>query len=74
VGKAHLKLYLEQGDRMLEAIAFGKAAKSPQLRKRKTVRVAFTPQTEGTSIQLMVRDFKIIEESPIPLPGYNNPL
>lgn len=65
VGKTHLKLYLEQGDRMLEGIAFGRAAQSPMLRKKNlTLRVAFTPQInnfQGPSIQLMIRDFKILE-------------
>lgn len=65
IGKTHLKLYLEQGDRMLEGIAFGKAAQSPMLRKKDlTLRVAFTPQInnfQGQSIQLMIRDFKILE-------------
>lgn len=67
IGKTHLKLYLEQGDRMLEGIAFGKAALSPSLRKRDlTLLIAFTPQInnfQGQSIQLMVRDFKILEPS-----------
>lgn len=65
IGKTHLKLYLEQGDRMLEGIAFGKAAQSPMLRKKDlTLQVAFTPQInnfQGQSIQLMIRDFKIAE-------------
>ncbi len=64
IGKAHLKLYLEQGDRMLEGIAFGKASHSSMLRKKDlTLRVAFTPQInnfQGQSIQLMIRDFKIL--------------
>ena len=65
VGKAHLKLYLEQGDRMLEGVAFGKASQSSMLRKKNLkLRVAFTPQInnfQGPSIQLMIRDFKIVE-------------
>lgn len=65
VGKTHLKLYLEQGERMLEGIAFGRAADSPMLRKKNlTLRVAFTPQInnfQGPSIQLMIRDFKILD-------------
>ncbi len=65
ISKTHLKLYLEQGDRMLEGFAYGKAAKSSSLRKKEMVlRVAFTPQInnyQGQSIQLMVRDFKIVE-------------
>ncbi|MFQ5729658.1 MAG: single-stranded-DNA-specific exonuclease RecJ [Waddliaceae bacterium] len=65
VGKTHLKLYLEQGDRMLEGIAFGKAHLSPMLRKKNLVlEVAFTPQINtflGPSIQLLVRDFRIVE-------------
>ena len=70
IGKTHLKLYLEQGDRMLEGIAFGKAAASPMLRKRDlTLRVAFTPQVnnfQGPSIQLMIRDFQIVDPATIP--------
>lgn len=67
IGRAHLKLYLQQGDRMLEGIAFGKAAYSPALRKRDlTLQVAFTPQVinfQGPSIQLVIRDFRIVEET-----------
>ena len=66
VGKTHLKLYLEQGDRMLEGIAYGKAYLSPLLRKKNIIlEVAFTPQVNnflGPSIQLLIRDFRIIEE------------
>lgn len=66
IGKTHLKLYLEQGDRMLEGVAFGKAAQSPLLRKKDlTLRVAFTPQInnfQGQSIQLMIRDFQILND------------
>lgn len=66
VGKTHLKLYLEQGDRILEGLAFGKAALAPLLRKKDlTLRVAFTPQINmfqnKSSIQLMIRDFQILE-------------
>lgn len=64
IGKTHLKLYLEQGDRMLEGIAFGRARQSTLLRKKDiTLRVAFTPQIntfQGPSIQLMVRNFLIM--------------
>jgi single-stranded-DNA-specific exonuclease len=64
LSKTHLKLYLEQGDRMLEGVAFGKAGQSPVLRKKDlTLSVAFTPQInnfQGQSIQLMIRDFKIL--------------
>ena len=65
VGKTHLKLYLEQGDRVLEGVALGKAAHSPQLRKKNLkLRIAFTPQINKSSIQLLIRDFKVLEESP----------
>lgn len=63
VGKTHLKLYLEQGDRVLEGVALGKAAYSTQLRKKHLkLRIAFTPQINKSSIQLLIRDFKILEE------------
>lgn len=82
VGKTHLKLYLEQGDRVLEGVALGKAAHSPQLRKKNLkLRIAFTPQINKSSIQLLIRDFKILEEvssatfSPLPtLPLDSAPL
>jgi single-stranded-DNA-specific exonuclease len=64
VGKTHLKLYLEQGDRVLEGVALGKAAHSLQLRKKNLkLRIAFTPQINKSSIQLLIRDFQILEET-----------
>lgn len=72
VGKTHLKLYLVQksktlGDRMLEGMAFGKAALLPQLKKKNlTLRIAYTPQInyfQGPSIQLLIREIAIIDES-----------
>jgi single-stranded-DNA-specific exonuclease len=67
IGGTHLKLYLEQGDRMLEGIAFGMAERRSSLkRKNLTLRVAYTPQINRfhnkSSIQLLIRDFQIIEE------------
>lgn len=68
VGKAHLKLFLEQGERLLEGIALGKASCSPILRKKELlVRTAFTPQVDvfqtKSCIQMLIRDFKILGES-----------
>lgn len=64
IGKTHLKLYLEQNDRMLEGIAFGRARHSTLLRKKDIIlRVAFTPQIntfQGPSIQLMVKNFLVL--------------
>ncbi|MBS0635080.1 MAG: single-stranded-DNA-specific exonuclease RecJ [Verrucomicrobia bacterium] len=60
IGKQHLKLYLEQEDRMLEGIAIGQAHRLHDLQKKDlTLRVAFTPQVNGSSIQLLIRDFQI---------------
>ncbi len=66
IGGAHLKLYLEQGDRMLEGIAFGMADRRAQLRRKDlTLRIAYTPQINRfhnkSSIQLLIRDFQILE-------------
>jgi single-stranded-DNA-specific exonuclease len=66
VGKTHLKLYLEQNDRMLEGIAFGMAEKrSRLLKKNLTLHIAFTPHINNflnkSSIQLQVRDFQIVD-------------
>jgi single-stranded-DNA-specific exonuclease len=67
VGKTHLKLYLEQGDRVLEGVALGKAAHSIHLRKKNLkLRIAFTPQINKSSIQLLIKDFKILEDHSIP--------
>lgn len=64
VGKTHLKLYLEQGDRMLEGMAFGKANMLSTLKKKDLppLLIAFQPQInnfQGPSIQLLIRDIKI---------------
>jgi single-stranded-DNA-specific exonuclease len=65
VGKNNLKLFLEQDDRLLEGIAFGKAHLSSSLRKKNiNLEVAFTPQInifQGSSIQLLIKDIKILE-------------
>lgn len=64
VGKSHLKLYLEQGDRVLEGVALGQAFKSSLLRKKNLkLRIAFTPQINKSSIQLLIRSIKILEEN-----------
>jgi single-stranded-DNA-specific exonuclease len=62
IGTNHLKLYMEQRDRMLEGICFGMANRRKQIRKKNLLlRIAFTPQINTfqnkTSIQLLVRDF-----------------
>lgn len=63
VGTTHLKMYLEQDDRMLEGIAFNRAHLSSTLRQKGlSLMVAFTPQInyyQGYSIQLMIKDFMI---------------
>lgn len=63
----HVKLYLEQGDRILEGIAFGMAEKAKDLkRKDLTLRIAYVPQINRfknkSSIQLFIRDFQCVEE------------
>jgi len=66
VGKTHLKLYLEQNDRLLEGIAFGMAEKRSRLcKKNLTLHIAFTPHINNflnkSSIQLQIKDFQIID-------------
>lgn len=67
IGGSHLKLYLEQEDRMLEGIAFGMAERRHVLRKKDLkLRIAYTPQINRfhnkSSIQLLIRDFQILEK------------
>lgn len=60
IGKNNLKLYLMQGDRILEAIALGRGDLAPVLRKKNSLlQLAFTPQINKSVIQLFVRDFRI---------------
>jgi single-stranded-DNA-specific exonuclease len=67
IGENHLKLYLQQNGRMLEGIAFGMASLAPSLRRKNLkLLVAFTPQINTffqnqESIQLLIKDLKIIE-------------
>lgn len=66
VGKTHLKLYLEENDRLLEGIGFGMADKKPRLYKKNlSLDIAFTPHINNfhskSSIQLQIRDFRIID-------------
>lgn len=63
VGKIHLKLYLEQHDRVLEGIAFGLAERRHEiLKKNMKLRIAFTPYVNTflnkSSIQLLIKDFR----------------
>jgi single-stranded-DNA-specific exonuclease len=65
IGNNHLKMYVEQDDRMLEGIAFGMGDRRKELKRKKlNLRVAFTPQINNfhnkTSIQLLIRDIQII--------------
>ena len=51
IGKDHLRMYLEQEDRILEGVAFGKAHLAPLLkRKNMKLRVAFTPRSIPSKI------------------------
>lgn len=66
IGGSHLKLYLEQEDRMLEAIAFGMADRAVHLkRKHLTLKIAYLPQINRfhnkSSIQLIIKDFRILD-------------
>lgn len=66
IGGSHLKLYLEQDERMLEGIAFGMAKLRPQLNRRNlTLKIAYVPQINRfhnkSSIQLIIKDFQVME-------------
>lgn len=69
VGKYHLKLFLEQGDRMLEGIAFGLADRKEQIRRKNIMlQIAFTPHVNlflnKASIQLQIKDFQVLAPKP----------
>lgn len=63
IGKNHLKLYLEQNNRMLEGIGFGLSNQRNKLAKKNLqLQIAFTPHVNvflnKSSIQLLIKDFK----------------
>jgi len=66
VGKTHLKLYLQQNERILEGIGFGLSdARQKLCKKDLKLQIAFTPHVNiflnKSSIQLLVKDFKVKE-------------
>lgn len=66
VGKMHLKMFLEQGDRMLEGIAFNLADRRDEIRQKNLgLRIAFSPHINTfmskASIQLQIKDFQVRE-------------
>lgn len=66
IGKKHLKLSLEEGDRFLEGIGFNMAhKKSALMKKNLKLQIAFTPHINvylsKSSIQLQIRDFQVLE-------------
>lgn len=69
VGRKHLKLSFEEGDRFLEGIGFNMAHRKNSLtQKNLRLLIAFTPQINiylnKSSIQLQIRDFQILEQEP----------
>lgn len=65
VGKSHLKVFLEQNDRLLEGIGFGMALRKAELKKKNAkMRICFTPHIttymKKASIQLQLKDFKLL--------------
>lgn len=63
IGKLHLKFYLEQKGRIIEGIGVGMISRLPELQATPLpLRIAFTPQVNGSSIQLVIRDFQLLEK------------
>ncbi len=62
VGRHHLKFYLEQDGRMIEGIGVGMAYRLQELTKKSATKllIAYTPQVNTSSIQLLIRDFQVI--------------
>lgn len=66
IGKFHLKLFLEQKNRILEGIAFHMAHRRAELKKKDlNLKIVFTPQVNvflhKPSLQLYIKDFQIVE-------------
>lgn len=61
IGKQHVKFYLEQKGRAMEGIGMGMASHLHELQKSPLkMRIAYTPQVSGSTIQLLIRAFQII--------------
>jgi single-stranded-DNA-specific exonuclease len=65
IGKVHLKLFLEQSDRMLEGIGFGLSERKEELKQKNLpLKIAFTPHVNlfqnKASIQLHIKDFQVL--------------
>jgi single-stranded-DNA-specific exonuclease len=66
IGKLHMKLFLEQSERMLEGVAFGLGYRREMLRgKNIPLQIAYTPQINSflnkTSLQLNIKDFRLYQ-------------
>ncbi len=61
LGRQHLRIFLEQEDRMVECIGLGQAHRIKELLGyRGPITVAYTPQfTEAATLQLIIRDFRL---------------
>ena len=61
IKRQHLKLFLEQDDRILEGIALGQAHRHKELVDWKgLIDVAYTPNVSEESIQLIIRDLQLV--------------
>lgn len=68
IGKTHLKLYLEDNDRLLEGIAFGLAHKKEELmQKNMKLRIAYSPIINNfhnkATLQLQIKDIQLLKQS-----------
>lgn len=61
IRRQHLKLFLEQEDRILEGVALGQAHRYKEFVSWKgEIDVAYTPQVSQSAIQLIIRDLKLV--------------
>lgn len=61
IKRQHLKLFLEQEDRVLEGVALGQAHRHKELENWKGfVDVAYTPHVSEAAIQLLIRDLRLV--------------
>lgn len=68
IGKTHLKLYLEDNDRLLEGIAFGLAHRKEELmQKNMKLRIAYSPVINNfhnkATLQLQIKDVQLLKQS-----------
>lgn len=63
IGKQNIKFFLDQKGRAMEGLGVGFPCRFRELQKLPLrLRIAFTPQVSASSIQLLIKDFQVLDK------------